>query len=321
MASYNAVKAGVVAFTETLGHELAEYGVTAHVVCPSYFRTGLVDAMRGGHGRSARSSARWSRTRRSGPTTSPPRCSPASTRGEELILPDDGRAGRPTALKLTDRPAYDAVMRAQAARLDAMGARGVTEPIAGAGAVREEDAFDVEAVRTWLAARAPARPARSRCGSSRGGASNLTYSLRTAARDLILRRPPAGQKAKGAHDMGREFRIQAGAAPSRSRWCPQMVALCEDESVIGSEFYVMQRIDGIIPRRDFPPEVHLDEAGVATLCTNALDVLVDLHRVDIEPPELAALGKGTGYVAPPGRGLVDPVPQRPHRRRPATSRR
>ena len=54
-----------------------------------------------------------------------------------------------------------------------------------------------------------------------GGASNLTYSLRDGSHDLILRRPPSGQKAKGAHDMGREFRIQDGAARGRSRWCPR----------------------------------------------------------------------------------------------------
>ena len=52
--------------------------------------------------------------------------------------------------------------------------------------------------------------------------------------------------------------------------------------MIGSQFYVMQRIDGIIPRRDLPPERDLDEEQTRALCTNALDVLVDLHRVDVE---------------------------------------
>ena len=76
-----------------------------------------------------------------------------------------------------------------------------------------------------------------------GGASNLTYSLRDGSHDLILRRPPSGQKAKGAHDMGREYRIQDGLADAFPL-VPEMVALCEDESVIGCEFYVMQRVDG-----------------------------------------------------------------------------
>ena len=79
MGSYNAVKAGVVAFTETCGHELAAYGVRASAVCPSYFRTNLMDSMQGQDEASARSSPGSSSSRRSRPTTSPPPCSRAST--------------------------------------------------------------------------------------------------------------------------------------------------------------------------------------------------------------------------------------------------
>ena len=128
-----------------------------------------------------------------------------------------------------------------------------------------------------------------------GGASNLTYSLRDGAHDLILRRPPSGHKAKGAHDMGREYQIQDGLA-GVFPLVPEMVALCEDESVIGLPFYVMQRVDGIIPRRDFPEGVTLDEEQARALCTHALDVLVDLHQVDVDSTSLAAMNKGDGYV-------------------------
>ena len=83
MGSYNAVKAAVVAFTETCGHELASYGIRASVVCPSYFRTNLMDSMQGSDEPSARSSAGWSSGRGSPPTTSPRRCwrawTPATT--------------------------------------------------------------------------------------------------------------------------------------------------------------------------------------------------------------------------------------------------
>ena len=162
--------------------------------------------------------------------------------------------------------------------------------------VREEDRFDVEAVRTWLAAQGTELAADVVVRQFPGGASNLTYSLRDADHDLILRRPPSGQKAKGAHDMAREFRIQAGLADVFPL-VPQMVALCQDESVIGSEFYVMQRIDGIIPRRDLPADVRLDEAETRALCTNALDVLAQLHQVDVDATPLASMNKGRGYVA------------------------
>ena len=84
-----------------------------------------------------------------------------------------------------------------------------------------------------------------------GGASNLTYLLRYPAGDLILRRPPVGAKARGAHDMGREFRIQSALRPVFPR-VPRMVAFCDDDAVLGSDFYVMERVAGDIPRRELP---------------------------------------------------------------------
>ena len=167
--------------------------------------------------------------------------------------------------------------------------------IEGATAVREEDAFDLEAVRTWLAAQGTELVGEVEIQQFGGGASNLTYSLRTADADLILRRPPVGKKAAGAHDMGREFRIQS-ALKGPFGLVPDMVAFCDDESVLGSEFYVMQRLDGIIPRRDLPPELDLGEAGARDLCRTFVDTLIKLHRVDTSLPEIAAIGKGTGYV-------------------------
>lgn len=164
-----------------------------------------------------------------------------------------------------------------------------------AGQVREEDAFDAAAVGEWLRGQGVVVEGDLEVRQFAGGASNLTYALRSADRDLILRRPPSGQKAKGAHDMGREYRIQS-ALQDAFGLVPEMVAFCDDESVIGSEFYVMERIDGIILRRDLPPELGLDVQHVRQLCTNALDVLVALHQVDVDTTGLTSLGKGSGYV-------------------------
>jgi aminoglycoside phosphotransferase (APT) family kinase protein len=173
----------------------------------------------------------------------------------------------------------------------------VDEAVSDAKSVRSEDAFDVAAVDRWLRSHADS----SRWGDGlpevkqfSGGASNLTYQLSYPHQDLILRRPPAGTKAKGAHDMGREYRIQAALAPVFPYVAP-MVALCEDESVIGSEFYVMERVVGHIPRKDFG--VDLTTEQIRQLCTNVLDLLVDLHSVDVTSPGLAELNKGEGYVA------------------------
>jgi NAD(P)-dependent dehydrogenase (short-subunit alcohol dehydrogenase family) len=120
MASYNAVKAGVVAFTETVGHELAEYGVTAHAVCPSYFRTGLVDAMQGRDEAVGEVIGALVANAPLGPDDIAREVLAALDRGEELILPDDA-ARAAYQLKVTDRAAYDQVMRKQAVRLNAVG--------------------------------------------------------------------------------------------------------------------------------------------------------------------------------------------------------
>lgn len=169
----------------------------------------------------------------------------------------------------------------------------------GAMPVRDEDAFDVDAVLAWLQGQGVALDGTVSVQQFAGGASNLTYSVRSTGpdggRDLILRRPPAGQKAQGAHDMAREYRIQSALAEPFGL-VPSMVAHCADPGVLGAEFYVMERVDGVIPRRDLPGGVALDEVGVRRLCTNALDTLIALHRVDTSIPALAALGKGAGYV-------------------------
>ncbi|GAB3262332.1 phosphotransferase family protein [Alteromonas gracilis] len=168
----------------------------------------------------------------------------------------------------------------------------MTEETTGAGEVREEDAFDTAAAVAWLADQGVVLSGDVQVRQYAGGASNLTYSLRGDDHDLILRRPPSGQKAKGAHDMGREYRIQA-ALREPFGLVPRMVALCDDPSVLGSDFYVMERVDGLIPRREMGFD--LDPDATRRLCSNALDVLVDLHRV--EPTgDLAALSKGEGYV-------------------------
>ncbi len=74
-----------------------------------------------------------------------------------------------------------------------------------------------------------------------------------------------------------------------------MVALCQDETVIGCDFYVMERIEGIIPRAKLPPELGFTEEDVHELCVNVIDKLIELHQVPYENTPLAELGKGTGY--------------------------
>jgi aminoglycoside phosphotransferase (APT) family kinase protein len=163
--------------------------------------------------------------------------------------------------------------------------------------VRGEDAFDVEAMASWLRAHGDDVPEGTpQVRQFPGGASNLTYLLHYPGRDLILRRPPSGVKARGAHDMSREFTIQSRLAPVFS-YVPGMVAFCDDPDVIGSDFYVMERLAGTILRSDLPEGVTLPPADAATLCTKFVDVLAELHAVDPSRAGLDDLGKGAGYVA------------------------
>ena len=122
----------------------------------------------------------------------------------------------------------------------------VKQVIDSGSAVRKGEELDTQAVTAWLRTQGLALSDTLELTQFSGGASNWTYRLKYPEADLILRRPPKGTKAKGAHDMGREYRIQSLLKPVYPH-VPRMVGHCADESVIGSEFYVMERIEGIIP--------------------------------------------------------------------------
>lgn len=128
-----------------------------------------------------------------------------------------------------------------------------------------------------------------------GGASNLTYLVSYPGQEFVLRRPPFGQKAKSAHDMGREFRI-LNQLNSGFPYCPKAYAHCTDASLIGGEFYVMERVKGVILRSDIPAELGLDASRTEALCKSFIDRLVELHQVDYHACGLADLGKPEGYV-------------------------
>jgi len=173
----------------------------------------------------------------------------------------------------------------------------------GARAVREEDAFDVPAMDRWLRQHTELPAGLPEVKQFSGGASNLTYLLRYDGHDLILRRPPAGTKAKSAHDMGREYRIQAGLKPVFP-YVPTMVAHCNDNAVIGSDFYVMERVVGTIPRTS-DLGVDLTPDQTRQLCYTLIDTLVDLHAVDADAAGLTDLGRGEGYVVRQVKGWSD----------------
>lgn len=163
-----------------------------------------------------------------------------------------------------------------------------------AGDVRPGEQFSVEAVDRFLKQRLPDLQGAPQVRQFSGGASNLTYAVSYANRELILRRPPFGQKAKSAHDMLREAAIQQALKPVY-RYVPAVLAVCDDPAVLGCDFYVMERLHGIIPRQNLPAGLHLDAAQTRRLCRNVIDKLIELHQVNAHAAGLAQLGKGDGY--------------------------
>ncbi|MDT0593577.1 phosphotransferase family protein [Glaciecola petra] len=169
-----------------------------------------------------------------------------------------------------------------------------------AGAVREGEDLAIEPLMDWLQENIAKVDGSSFEGDMKvtqysGGASNWTYCLSFDNRELILRRPPAGTKAKGAHDMGREYRLQDSLKPVFDK-VPSMLGYTDDENIIGAEFYVMEKINGIIPRKHFPRGVQLTPEQASKLCKTALDELISLHRVDYQSANLSHIGKGAGYA-------------------------
>ncbi len=160
--------------------------------------------------------------------------------------------------------------------------------------VKSGEELDVVAVDQWLRLQIDLPKDLPSVTQYSGGASNWTYCLSYSDREYILRRPPSGTKAKSAHDMVREHRVQSGLR-NVFPYVPEMISLCIDESIIGCDFYIMEKLVGIIPRANMPKGLNLSENQVNQVCTNVLDKLIALHEVDYKAADLDDLGKGAGY--------------------------
>jgi len=164
-----------------------------------------------------------------------------------------------------------------------------------AGNVRQGEELDTQVIQAYFKQLLPKLEGEVVIRQFPGGASNLTYEVSLDSQAFILRRPPFGKIAKSAHDMLREARIIKALKPVYP-YVPNIIAMCDDHSVIGCDFYVMEKLNGIIPRQNMPKELTLDKSQTRDLCLSVVDKLIDLHQVNIAGTELEALGKGEGYV-------------------------
>jgi len=127
------------------------------------------------------------------------------------------------------------------------------------------------------------------------GYSNLTYLLRCGERELVLRRPPFGMKIKTAHDMAREYRILSSLIQAYPK-VPRPLLYCDDESIIGAPFYVMERVKGVILRAKPPSGTNLSPELMRRISESCIDNLAEIHQIDFTKAGLSDLGKPEGYI-------------------------
>ena len=126
------------------------------------------------------------------------------------------------------------------------------------------------------------------------GYSNLTYALKIENKEFVLRKPPIGAIKRG-HDMGREFKVQSAIRKEFSK-VPKMYAFTENEAVLGSSFYLMERVDGVILNFKEAKKRNISPTNYKIIADAWLDTFVELHQVDYKAVGLSDLGKPEGYV-------------------------
>ncbi len=175
-----------------------------------------------------------------------------------------------------------------------------------ARAVTSPPGLDLDALARYLAPHVGGLAGSLRGEVIPGGRSNLTYIVDDGERRFVVRRPPLAHVLPTAHDMAREYRVLA-ALQGTGIPVPQVIALCEDESVIGARFYVMEWIDGHVVRDALPAEFPDTTETRRAMSSALIDTLLQLHahrpRRD-RPRRLRAPGR---IPRPPGAALVAAV--------------
>jgi aminoglycoside phosphotransferase (APT) family kinase protein len=162
--------------------------------------------------------------------------------------------------------------------------------------IREGEDFDLEAAERYLRARVEDVPeGELEVSQFPSGASNLTYLLKVGDWEGVLRRPPLGPVPPKAHDMGRESGILE-KLNAVYPLVPKPYFFCEDESIIGAPFYVMERRTGVVLDDSFPEGVEPDEGMCRGISRTLVDTLVELHAVDAREAGLGDLGKPDGFL-------------------------
>lgn len=165
-----------------------------------------------------------------------------------------------------------------------------------AKAVRPGESLDAGTIVAYLKENLPGLDGPVTVRQFHSGFSNLTYLITVGKTELVLRRPPFGKKAKTAHDMSREYRILSALKPVFA-YVPAALIYCDDPTVMDVPFYVMERMRGVILRKELPEALTLHAPVASRLCQRWVDVLSDLHGLDYQGCGLADLGNPDGYMS------------------------
>lgn len=161
--------------------------------------------------------------------------------------------------------------------------------------IRQGEELNEENLREFLREKLNIKTDEIEISQFPGGSSNLTYCVKIGGDEYVLRRPPFGNQVKTAHDMSREFNVLEKLSKVYAS-APKPLLYYDDDSIIGSEFYLMERRNGLIIRGKSPEILETSPELQRKVCESFIETLVDLHSLDYKKIGLENLGKPEGYA-------------------------
>ncbi|MFT6809826.1 MAG: aminoglycoside phosphotransferase (APT) family kinase protein [Saprospiraceae bacterium] len=164
-----------------------------------------------------------------------------------------------------------------------------------AGEIRSGEQPDYDAIESYLRAHNAELEGEMKIQQFGGGASNLTYLISFDNLECVMRRPPYGAQIKSAHDMGREYRVLNALSKHYAK-APKPLHYEESGTVLGCQFYIMERVHGVILRHKDGSDGSIPPSMVANIADGLMDTLAELHALDYKEVGLGDLGRPEGYV-------------------------
>jgi aminoglycoside phosphotransferase (APT) family kinase protein len=161
--------------------------------------------------------------------------------------------------------------------------------------IRPGEELNAENLQSFLREKLNVKAGEIEISQFPAGSSNLTYLVKICAEEYVLRRPPFGNTVKSAHDMKREFDVLSKLSTIYQP-APKPLIYCGDDSVIGSEFYLMERRSGLIIRGVSPESLENSKELQRKVCESFIGNLAELHALDYKEIGLGQLGKPDGYA-------------------------